>query len=283
MIYNVTRKALRKEASAMAVYAELRSHITPARRHWFGKRQDLADGAGISPRTFDSAIKTLEKLGLVDVQQRYVPRGWDKKDESKISSVQTKMTPIQLPNLYVVYDKPNRVNAGQTGRKNCDTPLADIALTPSKKQHTDIDPLEVDPWEGNAPAPSAPAAFDGLDALAAAHAARPVSDQYGPLRCSLHPNGNPNDDPCWQCRTVKDAKTARDAAHAKEKADLQRTTDQKRRAGLDSCPICDHNGYRYYINPRTGVEGTTLCHHTDQDRAEDAQARARKTANTNAA
>ncbi|MCG7232761.1 hypothetical protein MHX62_01030 [Corynebacterium sp. ACRQM] len=71
---------------------------------------------------------------------------------------------------------------------------------------------------------------ESLDELAAAHAARPLAVNGV---CQKHPDGNPSREACWGCA---DAKKQRAQAEAEEK--------KQRRAAIDACDLCDHNGMR---------------------------------------
>ncbi|MCG7243803.1 hypothetical protein MHX65_09215, partial [Corynebacterium sp. ACRPS] len=72
---------------------------------------------------------------------------------------------------------------------------------------------------------------ESLDELAAAHAARPLAVNGV---CQKHPDGNPSREACWGCA---EAKKQRAQAEAEEK--------KQRRAAIDACDLCDHNGMRY--------------------------------------
>lgn len=79
----------------------------------------------------------------------------------------------------------------------------------------------------------------------------------GRPKCSKHPQGNANDDPCRGCQQVRtwdaDALAQALAAHANAETERRREAVRAIAQAIAACPLCDGDGYR----------GAAVCDHTD--------------------
>lgn len=99
MVYSDVLDALTGKGQLLSVYMALRRKMTPDRMDWWGTRQDMADLAGVSVRTWDRAVKELEEMGLVRSRPRFVPKDW-RGDLSEVSPRRSSSHPVQISNVW---------------------------------------------------------------------------------------------------------------------------------------------------------------------------------------
>ena len=83
MVFEDVWQAL-KGTKSLSAYMALKRRANDDRKEWFGTYSVLSKEAGMSPKTFQRCIEHLESLGLVVSIRRFAPKGWDRKDESKL-------------------------------------------------------------------------------------------------------------------------------------------------------------------------------------------------------
>lgn len=91
-----------KGTSALSVYMALKRRVQGEGSTWYSTRSALAKESGVSLKTFDRGMDTLEELGLAQSVERFVPKDWDRKDTSKISQTRDDVHCVQIGNLYRV-------------------------------------------------------------------------------------------------------------------------------------------------------------------------------------
>lgn len=117
MVYSDVLDALTGRGQLLSVYMALRRKMTPDRMDWWGTRQDMADLAGVSVRTWDRAVKELEEMGLVRSRPRFVPKVW-RGDLSEVSPRRSTSHPVQISNVWEL-----RVHLPEYyARRSLDTP-----------------------------------------------------------------------------------------------------------------------------------------------------------------
>lgn len=123
MIFDDVWNAL-KGKSAFFVYMALKRRANQDRKQWFGTHKALAEESGVSEKTFRRGIEHLEEIGLVVATRRFAPKGWDRKDESKLSfGERDKDHPEEIGKLYQIrFHIPAGQNDQRGGGKSDQTP-----------------------------------------------------------------------------------------------------------------------------------------------------------------
>lgn len=132
MVYSDVLDALTGRGQLLSVYMALRRKMTPDRMDWWGTRQDMADLAGVSVRTWDRAVKELEEMGLVRSRPRFVPKVW-RGDLSEVSPRRSSSHPVQISNVWEL-----RVHLPEYySRRSLETPQpGEATREPAARQET---------------------------------------------------------------------------------------------------------------------------------------------------
>lgn len=131
-------------ASAYVVYTVLRMHTRSDRREAWPSQETLAAKAGCSTRTVTRAVAALSKAGVIDVQERWVPSGWQrvhKQDPSLIAGARGRKHGKQISNVYTVRQSVAEVRAELKRRKKMAPKSRSQSVQPSAAP---VDPVSVE-------------------------------------------------------------------------------------------------------------------------------------------
>lgn len=237
----------------------------------------IANQIGKSPTTVQAALDDLADAGLIERKRipgkrgqfdscDYIVNMWKLLDLERASSEPVSETvtgpvsesgtgPVsEIDTAPVSESGTNRTpkktkgekSAGRCRSTTMSEPVADAESTPSKTSE------ELD---------------SALDALAAGAAS--AQQRTFPDHCEAHRHVE-EPGACHGCRRQRERRQEMLADALQKRAEASRNL----RAGISSCEICDHLGYREEINPRTGIARSVVCSHTEADAQADAQARA---------
>lgn len=136
-----------KGSNDISIYMALKRRVHADNGEWFSTRKALAEEAGVSEKTFDRCIKSLESKGLVQSIPRYVPKGWSKNPQ-EVSLIRDDAHPIQIGNIYRIrFRAPGNFDPTLSSKRP--DPLPKNDQTPSSKlgnRHItqDIDTKDID-------------------------------------------------------------------------------------------------------------------------------------------